>query len=295
MEEGLLLSEAFAQSPKVFKSLHVRRIKIAEGAGRLAPELNRIASDEQKEMEARQKVTKALAYPALVLIMSSVAIFVLITFSLPAMAGLFNEFGAKMPFLSRVLVYVGDFGSAHGGQTIMVLFVLLAAGWYYSRTPAGKKRVDHILSKLPAVRSVIQARLAAWFTGTLSTLTEGGIRLIEAIDLMIENAPNDVLRKALVTMREDLLNGANLSTAVSKQKVFPALVRQSIAVAEESGNMVTQLTVAAKFYEEDADRKIAQLTGVIEPAIILAVGAVVGTVGVTVVSTVYSLLPAINK
>jgi type II secretory pathway component PulF len=294
VEEGRLFSEACSEQSAIFGPLYTRLLRIGEETGRMTQVLHQLAEHLEKQDLARRKIRGSLTYPALVLGMSAISIFILITFSLPALSGLFEEFGADLPFLSKILISVGEFGEAYGGQMVIGLIVFALVLWRYLQTNDGKKRLARILYRAPVIRHLMLAQSSSWFTGNLSTTLSGGITLVEAIELLRANAENEPMQKALDQVLEDLLSGSRLSEALRKHSIFPELVIQTVAVAEESGNLPQQLKTMNLFYEGESDRMITQLTGLIEPAIIIGVGLVVGVVGVTVINTVYSLLPSIQ-
>lgn len=294
VEEGKLFSESCAEIPKIFPTIYVRLLKIGEETGRMAIILHQLADQMEKQMEASYKIKKALTYPAIVMVVSVISVFVLITFSLPALSKLFDEFDADLPLMSKLLVLLGKLGERYTIHFIIGSVIAVGSFWRWSMTRNGKKSLSYFFLRMPMTKRLVKARNTAWFSTTLASLLSGGISLVDAIELMIGNVENEPMRKALNQIRTDLLSGATLSSSLTNIDIFPSLVAQSITVSEETGNLTQQLQVLSKYYETEADRTIDGLTGLIEPAIILGVGLVVGTVGITVINTVYALLPSIK-
>ena len=294
VEEGKLFSESCAEIPSIFPTIYVRLLKIGEETGRMAVMLHQLADQMEKQTEASYKIKKALTYPAIVMVVSAISVFVLITFSLPALSRLFDEFDAQLPFMSRVLVVFGNLGEKYTVHFVVGSFIFVVAFWRWASTRSGKKALAYFFLRMPLTKRLVRARNTAWFATTLASLLAGGIALVDSIELMLGNVENEPMKKALTKIRSDLLAGTTLSASLAHIELFPSLVSQSITVSEETGNLTQQLQVLSKYYETEADRTIDSLTGLIEPAIILGVGLVVGTVGITVINTVYALLPSIK-
>jgi len=294
VEEGVAFSETLAHYPKVFPALYSRLVNIGEQTGKLVPMLHQVADYLERSAEVASKLRSALTYPLVVVGVAVASIYVLLTVSLPALAGLFEEFGAELPLLSRIVIGVGKYSGQYGGISLIVLILLGFLGWRFLQTAEGSRRKDYFFLRMPLLGGLSKKAQAAWFTGTLTTLLNAGVQLMEAMQLMVANADYAPMKDALIAIREDLLTGGVLSEAMAKHEVFPKLVVQTVAVAEEGGTLTQQLTVLTGLYQNETTAAIQGMTSLIEPIVIVAVGAIVGVIAATVINTVYSLLPAIR-
>lgn len=293
--EGEQLSDALERYSDVFPRVHIRLVRIGEETGRMAEMLDEVAQYMRGQEETRSKVRRTLMYPAIVISTSFIAMYILITFSLPSLASLFREFGSSPPLTARILLAVGKYSSAHGSQTLLALLGLGVLFWRYTGSRRGNRQIDYLKFRFPIMGDLMRKSSAAWLTRTMVVLATAGVHLTDTIELLMSNAPNEPSKEAVRQIREDLLSGGSFSEALKAQSfVFPSLVSQAMSVGEQGGNMQSQLVILAKLYEQETERTVSNVINLIEPAMILFIGLMVGTIGMTVVNTVYSLLPNIK-
>lgn len=294
VETGIPLSDACAKYPKVFPFLYPRLLAVAEETGGLQLVLRRLAAYMEKGVAAASKIKRALAYPSMVVVMGIGAGIVLLTFSLPSMISLFQEYEAELPLSTKVLMGASNMLRAYGLYFLAALVGGgLAAGWY-SRTPAGARRRDRLLMRLPVVGNLIAHNNLAQFGATMSTLLTAGLSVNEGLEVAIKTTSNTVFQEAVTNARTDLLTGSPLSTALSNQKLFPPLMTQMVAVGEETSTLESNFEALASFYEGEVDKAMATIVGMIEPVIIIVVGLGIGFVAMTVMSSMYSIIQQIG-
>lgn len=294
VEIGISFSQACAKQPTAFPSFYVRLLQVAEETGELKKILLEIVAHMERQRAIAGKIRKALTYPSIVVIVGMAAAFVLITFALPALTGLLTEFQADVPLTTKILVGLGKISQAYGKYVLGSLVVLALLGWQYFRTPQGKKRWDILILKTPVVARIIHHTQMARLCSSLTTMLSGGIPTAEAIQLSIEATDNSVFREALTQVYRDVLTGSQLEPAIMKQRVFPRLFAQSVGIGEETGALNVNLRGLTTFYEQEADRASSRATEMIEPTIIVLAGLVVGFIGVSIVSAIYSIIPQIK-
>lgn len=294
VETGNSFSQACAKQPSVFPPFYTRLLQVAEQTGELRKILLEIVAYMERQRVAVAKVMKALTYPAIVLAVGIVAAFILITFTVPSLTGLLAEYGAKIPLATQVLVAVGKIGERYGMRILAALVILSLLGWQYRRTPAGKKRWDSTILKLPVIGKIIRQSQMARLCSSLTTLLSAGIPTAEAIYLSIEATENSVFREGLSQVYQEVLTGSRLEPAILRQSIFPRLFAQTVGIGEETGALKVNLDGLTTFYEQETDRAIARATDMIEPTIIIVIGLVVGYIGIAVISTIYSILPQIR-
>lgn len=294
LEAGISFSEACAKFPRVFPSIFVRLIRVGEETGKLEPMLLRSATYLEKQGVLVSRIRRALIYPTFVTIGGLVAVYVLLTWSIPAMSVLFKEYSTDLPATTRVVIALGAFSSAHGKQVALFVVALGIAGFLYSNTASGRKRKDMFLLKLPVLRSIIGGEAVSRLGYTLSTLLSSGLGFNESMEMAATTTDNYVLKDALTATKADVMTGARLSQAMAKHNVFPQLVSQMVSIGEETGKLEANLNLIGEFYEKETERAVMTLTTIIEPAAILGVGGFVGFIAAVMMSTIYGIIKHIG-
>jgi type IV pilus assembly protein PilC len=294
LRAGGLFSEAIRRHPTVFPSIFIRFTRIGEETGDLPAVLRRIADYFQNRVAMRDRLRSSLTYPAIVTVVAVGALYILFTFSIPMLAGLFKEFQAELPLPTRVVLSLGTFAKAYGTRLILLLAVLGVGAWFYSRTQRGSLLRDQLALKIPVIGPLLVKSNLARIADALNQLLTAGVGLLEALELTRDSLENRVFSRALDNIRGSILAGRSLSQAMMEQKVFPPLMTESVGVAEETGNLAEQLRTLAIIYQEELNTGINRFIALLEPTLILFVGGVVGLIGFTVINTVYSIIPQIG-
>ncbi len=294
IEMGKPFSQACANLPSVFPSFYVRLLQIAEETGELKKILLEIVAHMERQRTTTAKIRKALTYPAIVLTVGIVAAFILITFALPAMTGLLTEYGAELPLTTRILMGLSKIGSAYGMYIFAAIVALSLLAWRYICTPSGRKKWDYAILKVPIINKIIRNSQMSRLCSSLAIMLRGGIPTAEAIKLSIEAIDNSVFREGMSEVYREILTGSRLEPAILKQRVFPRLFSQTVGIGEETGALRMNLGGLTAFYDQETDRAVSGATDMIEPTIILAIGLVVGFVGVSIISAIYSIIPQIK-
>jgi type IV pilus assembly protein PilC len=293
LERGTRFSEACAKYPKVFPNFYVYLLKTGEEVGNLSQVLKEIAIHMERDEATRKKVRGSLAYPAFVMLLAVGAIFIMLTFVVPALTTMFKEFGSDLPPLTRGVVAVGDFFSANGMYMILGVVVIVVLAVLYTRTPSGKKNKDRFILKMPVIGGAMLKAGLARFTRNMGMLVAAGVSMFEALKLASETTDNLVLAEAVANVRSGVGDGKLLSQAIASDPIFPGLMSEMIGVGEESGSLETNLIKVAAFYEEESEAAIGRVTGMLTPALTIGVGLMVGLVAVTLFSSIYSLAGAL--
>lgn len=291
VEQGATFSDALRRHPKIFDELFVNLVQAGEVGGILDTILNRLAVYIEKRVKLARQVRGALAYPMAVIVIMIVVMVVLMTFVIPAFEGMFAEFGAKdaLPALTKIVIatsksfvsylpftIVGGIGAAFGAVTIY-------------RTPRGKRIVHKTMLRLPIIGGVLQKIAVARFTRTLGTLLASGVPILDALEIVAKTAGNVIVEEGLVYTRARISEGKNMAEPLGEIKVFPGMVVQMVAVGEQTGALDTMLNKIADFYEEEVDVAVAALTALLEPALMVMVGAMVGVVLVSMYLPIFDL------
>ncbi len=288
LQGGESFSAACAKHKNVFPAYYIRLLQVSEGAGNLPTILKQLAEHMQKDEATSGKLKSSLAYPLFVLILAFGAVFIMFSFVLPALSGLFKELGGELPLLTRVLMALGDFLGQRFLHIFLGLVGLVVLGWLLTRTKKGKIWKDSLMLKIPLVSEAVLKGNLSRLTRNLYTLLRAGVVLTEALPLAIQTTNNMVVREALTGCLIQVHSGLSLSRAMAAYPLFPPLMSQMIAVGEETGKLDSNLEALSNFYEEETDRAISRMLGMLGPALVIFVGGVVGFVAVTLFSSIYS-------
>ncbi len=297
VEQGATFSDALRRHPRIFDELFVNLVQAGEVGGILDSILNRLAVYIEKRVKLARQVRGAMTYPVAVILIMIVVMTVLLTFVIPAFEGMFEEFGAKdaLPSLTKFVIAVSQ---GFVGALPFLIPGAIAAGFgavYGYRTPVGKKAVHKVILKLPILGPVMQKIAVARFTRTLGTLLGSGVPILDALDIVAKTAGNVVVEEGLRYARSRISEGKNMAEPLAEVKVFPGMVVQMVAVGEQTGALDTMLNKIADFYEDEVDVAVAALTSLIEPLLMVIVGAMVGVVLVAMYLPIFDLAGKIKS
>jgi type IV pilus assembly protein PilC len=317
IEGGTSLGAAFGKFPEVFSAVYINMVKAGEAGGILDEILKRLAAQSEKDATIRKKVKGAMTYPTVIFTVTILAFFGLMIFVIPQIGKILLSLGgphAKLPIYTRVLLDISNFCTSNSFishipligalplisllPNLIFLLILAGIGGYYLRryihTPAGSYKLDELLLKVPVIKVVIIKVAIARFARTFSALTSAGVTVLDAIQITGAAIGNQVIQDELKRAAEEVRNGRALSEPLSKSKIFPPIVSQMIAVGEETGQIDKILVKIADFYEEDVDTLIDSLSSIIEPVMIVVLGALVGLIAVSVMGPIASLSTNVN-
>jgi type IV pilus assembly protein PilC len=296
VEQGSTFSDALRRHPAIFDDLFTNLVQAGEAGGILDTIMNRLAVYIEKRAKLARQVKGAMTYPSAVMVILAIVIFVLMTFVIPAFEGMFAEFGAKdaLPSLTKIVIAISRGFVSTLPFTITGLIGIIYATIRIYRTPKGKRAIHRILLKLPILGPVLQKIAVARFTRTLGTLLSSGVPILDALDIVAKTAGNVIIEEGLVYTRAKISEGKNMAEPLTDANIFPPIVVQMVAVGEQTGALDTMLNKVADFYEEEVDVAIAALTSLLEPFMMVVVGAVVGVVLMAMYLPIFSLAGSIK-
>jgi type IV pilus assembly protein PilC len=294
LQQGQSLSAAMAAHPLAFPPLYTRTLAVGERTGRLEDALRQLATFLEKEQALSRKLRDAATYPVFVLGVAVFVIVIVVAVALPPIVDLFASFQAELPAPTKILIGFSQFASGYGSFLIFGAIVLLLVALYYGSTPNGRRLRDRVFLRLPVIGRVIMQGQVARFTRTASVLIRAGLPLTEVLELIMQTADNTVVCAALDRVRLALLAGQGLSAPLAAEPIFPLMVSQMVMVGERTGTLEANLATLADFYEEETDRSVKNLASLMEPALTLLVGGVVGFIAIAIVTPMYSVLSSIK-
>lgn len=277
LESGLSLAEAFRRQPRYFDRLYCSLVAAGEAGGVLDNLLGKLATYREKTLAIKGKARAALIYPCTIVVVSLVITAVMMGYVIPAFKTLFASFGADLPLPTLVLVSLSDL-CVSWGRGIVVTGVAVGAGlWFtFQRSSGLGERFDDWLLRLPVLGAIVRKAAIVRWTRTLATLIAAGVPLLEALDSVGSAAGNRVYEMATRRIQADISSGSSLNQAMRHSGLFPNMALQMTSTGEESGSLDAMLGKIADFYEDEVDNSIASLSSLLEPAIMVVLGILIG-------------------
>ncbi|AEG61321.1 type II secretion system F family protein [Desulforamulus ruminis] len=276
IEEGNTLADSFAGFPHIFPEVFVFMVRAGELGGVLDEVLERVAEQLEREHDLNEKIKSAMTYPAVVLIFALVALVFLMTFVLPRIIAVIADMGVPLPLPTRAVMVVSGL-LTHYWYLLPGLFLCLLLGYKYFRsTPWGRERMDSALLKIPLFGPVYRKVIIARFCRTLGTLLEGGVPIIQALEVVKKSSGNIIVEKAFSKAQESVQDGRELSKPLEECRIFPPMVTRMIAVGEETGALDDLLERIGIYYDKEVSIVVGRLSSVIEPLLIVFLGCIVG-------------------
>jgi type IV pilus assembly protein PilC len=294
LERGQNLSESLAKHPKVFPSLYVDLIRVAELTGNLEATLKELAGYLRRDLNTVRRVRTAMIYPAVILVVATAVVIILVFFALPAFVKIFAEFRVQLPLSTRILIGIVGFTRAWGLVMGAVVAALAGGIVVALRTQRGLYAKDQISLKLPIMGPIVLSAVLNRFSRTLAMVLKAGVPLGQTFDAVIAGTGNKVFQRGLGTVKEQMTGGEGFAGPLLRTHLFPPMLTQMVRVGEETGTLDTYLEQAADFYEEELDYRIRAMTSLIEPVMTVAVGLVVGFIAVSLISAMYGLVGALK-
>jgi len=289
IEAGLSIADAMKKHPTAFTELYVAMIKAGEVGGILDTILERLSSYLEANEALKAKVKSALMYPAVVFSAAGLITVFLIVFVIPIFKDIFASFGAKLPFITQMLIDISDFLRA---KLVFVVPPMIFAGWLFKKwmkTEKGQEKIDELSLKAPVFGILLKKVAIAKFSRTLGTLIKSGVPILQGLETVAKTAGNKVIERAINNSRDSIKEGGRISDPLKKANIFPPMVIQMISVGEETGGLDNMLTKIADFYDTEVDTAVKGLTSMLEPIIMIFLGVVIGTIVIAMFMPMFSL------
>ena len=287
---GAALGDALAKWPQSFPPVYVAMVRAGETGGFLEVVLEQIADFRSRERDLKGKVKAALVYPVVLAVLAAAVLAFLLTYFIPRFSAIFAEFGGALPWLTRAIVTASDLLLQHGLVLVVAAALLVLALRRLTASDAGRRGIERVLLKLPAVGQVVAHFALVRFCRMFGTLLAAGVPLIFALRVAREAVGNQTLADTVTHTVEEVQRGASLARSLAASpRLFPAAVVEMVAVAEESGRLDKELVRLAAAYEADLDRQLRILVALAEPALLFIMAGVVGLVVIGMLLPVFTL------
>lgn len=294
IEGGGTLSEAISKYPKVFDDLYVAMVRAGEIGGVLEAVLNRIAEFLEKRQAMIGKVRSAMMYPVVVLFIATTIVGFILIKIIPKFVEIFEQLGAELPLPTQILVNIAYAIKDHSIAVLLGIVAIVVAIKQINKTAGGKFFFDSTKLKMPVFGTIFLKIAIVRFAGTLSTLINAGVPILQAIDIVRETSGNAVISRAMEQVYNSVKEGETIHEPMREAKIFPPLVCHMVAVGEETGAIDQMLTKVAEAYEREVDDTINALTSIIEPVLIVVLGVIVGAIVVCLYLPLFTI-PKIIK
>ena len=289
IEDGGSLSEGMIQSPNVFSSLYVHIVRAGELSGRLPEALSRVKIHLDRAMTLRRKVRAATIYPLCVISTAALVSSLLVIFIIPSFRELFSDLETPLPWLTRVVIEVSETSL----RWAPVFFIILSSFCFivsrFFSTARGRETLDSLLLQAPLVGSIINSSALARLCRTLGSTLDAGMPILSALDASAQATGNRVIQRKLVRVRSDIAEGISISHSLNTSKLFPSNSIEMLELGERTGAVVTMLENIAEQLEEDAETSLTLMTQLAEPALVVILGVVIGTLVVAMYLPIFSM------
>jgi type IV pilus assembly protein PilC len=293
VEAGLSLSDSMARHPKVFSQLFVAMTQAGETGGVLEDSLVRVADQLQKDAALRRQVKSAMIYPALVATFAIGVMMALVAFLVPVFEGVFKEFGGELPKLTQVSVLMSKAVTQYwwaifgGTGATIVTFIK------WKKTTWGRRQWDHFRLHVPMkIGTIVQEVSVARWSRTLASLTHAGVPLLQALEITGRTGGNIAVQEAMDGVIASVKRGGTIAAPLAQAPIFPSMVTHMVGVGEETGALDEMLDRIAEFYEEQVEAAVKSLMSILEPILIIVIGAMVGFI---VISMYLPLFEVYNR
>ncbi|HEX2838420.1 MAG TPA: type II secretion system F family protein [Phycisphaerales bacterium] len=290
VEEGKSLAEAMAAYPRYFDAVCRSLVAAGETGGKLDVMLDRLARLLRQQVKVRKQITGAMVYPTLLMGVAGAVVVVMMTFVLPRFEGLFKSIGSDLPPLTKVLMACSHFMRDSWMWLVGGLCVVVTAGVVYFRSEAGRLAIDKAMVRLPQVGKVTRAFSMARIARVLGVLLDGKVPLLDALALTRSSMKNSLYQRLVGRAEDAVIRGETLSSALADPTLMSPAMVEAVRSGERSGQLAPVLTAIAEHMDEDNEVAMKTLTGLIEPAILLVLGLVVGSVAVGMMLPLFDLV-----
>jgi len=290
VDDGMSLSESFGKHMDVFSPLAVNLIHAGEVSGGLQHSIGFVADTLEKDYILVSKIKSALYYPAFVLGGAGIIGFLVVAFIVPKITVVLKDFGADLPWYTKVIMATSDFLAVYWWTVVLLVGGLIWAFIYYIRTPDGRRAWDEQIFSIPVAGKIAQYIFIARLSENLGILLNGGIPIIRSLSIVSGIVGNQTFQAIILDAAEEVRKGGNMSTAFFRAKQIPHLVSQMVKIGEESGTISAILGNVASFYSQEVDGMTRNLTTLLEPILIVALGIGVAILVVGILLPIYNVV-----
>lgn len=289
MKTGESFSDSIGQFPKVFNSLFCAMILAGEASGTLAPVLQRLAAHYESRDKHVRKLRAALSYPVFVLGFIILMVAIIMVVVVPKFKSIFAMIQGELPAFTQAFMNFHEVLMAHSLYILPLMGIATAAVIAYHKTEQGHEKISKIVLAIPLVGNLVAEAFVSMFCLSMSTLLSAGVSIVDTLDILSRMTKNDVIRQAILRTRDHIVAGSNISLSMIASEFFPGMVSKMVQVGEESGSLPTVLDRTGHYYAKRVDAAISTLTSLLQPIMIISVGAIVLVIIIALYLPVFSI------
>jgi type II secretory pathway component PulF len=292
---GTPLSESLKRHPQAFDAAFVATVAAGEASGSLADVLIQLADMQRTELRNRRTMRALMTYPILLLVVSTSVITALVIFVLPRFAGIFDQYEVALPIVTQILISIADELRSRWWLYAPLGMVTTVGGLLWRRTKAGHESLDSMWVHSIVIRDVTRARITGRICRLMGMMLSNGVPILESLQLTRRAIENSLYCNLLNKLEDAVINGRNMASVLGETEIVPQSARDMLITAEATGNVAEVSKLLGEYYEEDAEARMRQLVGLIEPALTVGMGLVVAIVVLAVMLPVFDLSSVANK
>ena len=291
VQKGSQLGEALEKHPKAFDELFVNMIKVGETGGNLEEVLDLLYIQIKKSNELTSRVKGAMMYPAVIMFAMTIVGVLMMVFVLPSILSVFRDMDMDLPLPTRLLIFVSDTIQNDGILLLVGAIAFFSIFISIIRTPKGKKGLDYALLRMPTINTIIMKINMARFCRTLSSMIASGVSIVKALEIVSRILGNTYYKETVAKASASVQKGMTLSEFFKQYgKLFHPMMVHMVEVGEETGTLEETLKQVAEFYEEDVEQVTENMSSIIEPILMLVMGAAVGIFAVSIIQPMYGIM-----
>jgi type IV pilus assembly protein PilC len=294
VEGGSTLADALGKYPAIFDELFVNMVAAGETAGILDTILNRLSEYMEKAQKLKKQVKSAMTYPIIVLVVAVIVVAVILVFVIPVFEEMFEGFGGALPVPTQIVVNMSEFVQSNILYVIVGIVVFIFVFRKVYGTEKGRAIVDDYMLKVPIFGSLLRKVAVAKFTRTLGTMVSSGVPILDALNITAKTSGNRTVEKAIIKTRSAISEGQTMAAPLGETGVFPSMVCQMVAVGESTGALDSMLAKIADYYDEEVDAAVSTLTSMIEPFMMVFLGATIGGLVIAMYLPIFQMAGAIG-
>ena len=290
VEDGTPFSEALARYPDVFPMVITSVIKAGEISGNLDTAIKHVAVSTEKNYRITSKIRGALIYPAFILGAGFIVGFLSVVIIVPKLTMIVKDLNADVPWYTNLVIKMGDFMQAYWWAVLVVIFGFIGAFFYYIRTESGKKEWDRIQLDLPVLGKLFRYLYLTRFANNFVVLLEGGVPIVQSLETVSEVVNNSIYRGIILRCADEVRTGGNISTVLEQSEFIPGIMTKMVTVGEKTGKISESLGSVGKFYEQEMDEMVKNMSVLIEPVLIVALGLGVAFLAFSIILPIYNVV-----
>ena len=286
---GNTFSKALQKYPQYFPNIYIALVKSGEASGKMSEILLKLADNLEKQREFEGKIKGALTYPVVVVVGMISIMFLMVTFVIPRLLGLYKDFKIDLPLSTKILIAVSSFLAQFWPLVILAVAGAVVLINRYIKTTPGKLLMDTVMLQLPIFGKVLSISSLVDSTRTLSILVGAGVSILDTLIIIVETTGNAVYRNAFANIAKEVERGVSLGNAFNNENIFPPILVQMVTVGEQTGNLDDTMMRVSHYFDLESETSIKTLTTLIEPLILVILGVGVGFLVISVITPIYNL------